>query len=153
MPELISVSLLFQPIWHHEVLTGMMRRSSLIFGDGAACAIVERGDGRSGILASLVEMYPTGSELCEIRAGAHDATLAQVWITTISYFICRARGCSDKPLVSLKIISSVYWKKWADISGYCHGNSASGEPFIAGAYAQTLTCANRCAGGYLSRSW
>lgn len=88
----------------------MMRRSSLIFGDGAACAIVERGDGRSGILASLVEMYPTGSELCEIRAGAHDATLAQVWITTISYFICRARGCSDKPLVSLKIISSVYWK-------------------------------------------
>lgn len=47
----------------------MMRRSSLIFGDGAACAIVERGDGRSGILASLVEMYPTGSELCEIRAG------------------------------------------------------------------------------------
>lgn len=41
-------------------------------------------------------------------------------------------------------------KKWADISGYCHGNSASGEPFIAGAYAQTLTCANRCAGGYLS---
>ncbi len=43
--------------------------SSLIFGDGAACAIVERGDGRSGILASLVEMYPTDSELCEIRAG------------------------------------------------------------------------------------
>jgi 3-oxoacyl-[acyl-carrier-protein] synthase-3 len=48
--------------WDHE-------ESSLIFGDGAACAIVERGDGRSGIVASLIEMYPDGSELCEIRAG------------------------------------------------------------------------------------
>ena len=48
--------------WQHE-------ESSLIFGDGAACAIVERGDGRSRILGSLVEMYPAGSELCEIRAG------------------------------------------------------------------------------------
>jgi len=36
---------------------------------GAACAIVERGDGASGIVASLIEMYPDGSELCEIRAG------------------------------------------------------------------------------------
>lgn len=43
--------------------------SSLIFGDGAACAIVERGDGRSGVLGSLVEIYPSGSEVCEIRAG------------------------------------------------------------------------------------
>jgi 3-oxoacyl-[acyl-carrier-protein] synthase-3 len=43
--------------------------SSLIFGDGAACAIVERGEGSSGILASLIETYPQGSELCEIRAG------------------------------------------------------------------------------------
>lgn len=48
--------------WNHE-------ESSLIFGDGAACAIVERGDGKSGILASLIETYPDGSELCEIRAG------------------------------------------------------------------------------------
>ncbi|MFS7241172.1 3-oxoacyl-[acyl-carrier-protein] synthase III C-terminal domain-containing protein [Serratia proteamaculans] len=48
--------------WDHE-------ESSLIFGDGAACAIVERGDGTSGILASLLETYPEGSELCEIRAG------------------------------------------------------------------------------------
>lgn len=48
--------------WQHE-------ESSLIFGDGAACAIVERGDGTSRILGSLVEMYPAGSELCEIRAG------------------------------------------------------------------------------------
>ena len=48
--------------WDHE-------ESSLIFGDGAACAIVERGDGRSGIIASLIEMYPEGNELCEIRAG------------------------------------------------------------------------------------
>ncbi|WP_426144012.1 3-oxoacyl-[acyl-carrier-protein] synthase III C-terminal domain-containing protein [Pseudomonas sp. DWP3-1-2] len=43
--------------------------SSLIFGDGAACAIVERGDGSSGILSSLVETYPEGSDLCEIQAG------------------------------------------------------------------------------------
>ncbi len=43
--------------------------SSLIFGDGAACAIVERGDGNSGILGSLVETYPQDSELCEIKAG------------------------------------------------------------------------------------
>jgi len=43
--------------------------SSLILGDGAACVIVERGDGASGILASLVETHPSGSELCEIRAG------------------------------------------------------------------------------------
>ena len=48
--------------WNHE-------ESCLIFGDGAACAIVERGDGSSGILASLIEMYSDGSELCEIRAG------------------------------------------------------------------------------------
>ncbi|MBW4193749.1 ketoacyl-ACP synthase III [Enterobacter bugandensis] len=48
--------------WSHE-------ESSLIFGDGAACAIVERGDGKSGIVASLTELYPDGSELCEIRAG------------------------------------------------------------------------------------
>lgn len=43
--------------------------SSLIFGDGAACAIVERGDGRSGILSYLMETHPEGSDLCEIRAG------------------------------------------------------------------------------------
>ncbi|RMO76138.1 3-oxoacyl-[acyl-carrier-protein] synthase III C-terminal domain-containing protein [Pseudomonas syringae group genomosp. 3] len=43
--------------------------SSLILGDGAACAIVERGDGSSGILSSLAETYPQGSDLCEIQAG------------------------------------------------------------------------------------
>lgn len=43
--------------------------SSLIFGDGAACAIVERGNGRSGIAACLLETYPQGSDLCEIKAG------------------------------------------------------------------------------------
>ncbi|BCQ41243.1 hypothetical protein ERHA54_38460 [Erwinia rhapontici] len=48
--------------WEHE-------ESSLIFGDGAACAIVERGDGQSGILSCLMESWPDGSELCEIRAG------------------------------------------------------------------------------------
>lgn len=48
--------------WNHE-------ESSLIFGDGAACSILERGDGNSGIVTSLIEMYPDGSDLCEIRAG------------------------------------------------------------------------------------
>lgn len=48
--------------WQHE-------ESSFIFGDGAACAIVEAGDGRSGILGCLTEVYPEGSALCEIRAG------------------------------------------------------------------------------------
>lgn len=43
--------------------------SSLIFGDGAACAIVEQGDGRSGILSCLLETHTTGIDLCEIRGG------------------------------------------------------------------------------------
>lgn len=48
--------------WTHE-------EASLIFGDGAACAIVERGDGSSGIVATLIETYPDGSELCEVPGG------------------------------------------------------------------------------------
>lgn len=48
--------------WAHE-------ESSLILGDGAACAIVEKGDGNSGIIACRLETYPEGSEYCEIRAG------------------------------------------------------------------------------------
>lgn len=43
--------------------------SSLIFGDGAACAIVEKGDGHSGIIAYLQETHTEGLALCEIRAG------------------------------------------------------------------------------------
>ena len=43
--------------------------SSLIFGDGAACAIVERGDGQSGILSFLQETYPAGVDFCQIKAG------------------------------------------------------------------------------------
>jgi len=48
--------------WEHE-------ESSLIFGDGAACAIVEKGISESGILAYRSETYPEGSDFCEIRAG------------------------------------------------------------------------------------
>lgn len=48
--------------WTHE-------ESSLIFGDGAACTIVEKGDGCSGILSFRLETYPEGLDLCEIRAG------------------------------------------------------------------------------------
>lgn len=43
--------------------------TSLIFGDGAAAVIVERGDGRTGIEAFRMETYPQGKALCEIRAG------------------------------------------------------------------------------------
>lgn len=43
--------------------------SSMIFGDGAACVIVEKGDGQSGILACLLETYTDGIDLCEIRGG------------------------------------------------------------------------------------
>lgn len=45
--------------------------ASLIFGDGAAAAIVElpaAGD-RAGILGYRMESWPAGRELCEIRAG------------------------------------------------------------------------------------
>lgn len=48
--------------WQHE-------ESSMIFGDGAACTIVEKGDGSSGILAYLLETYTEGLDLCQIRAG------------------------------------------------------------------------------------
>ncbi|MDX7986916.1 ketoacyl-ACP synthase III [Xenorhabdus sp. 12] len=43
--------------------------SALIFGDGAACMIVERGDGQSGIVTHKHETYPEGLELCEVRCG------------------------------------------------------------------------------------
>ncbi|MGL4667107.1 MAG: 3-oxoacyl-[acyl-carrier-protein] synthase III C-terminal domain-containing protein, partial [Saezia sp.] len=43
--------------------------SSLIFGDGAACAIVERTEETSGIIAYRMENYFTQGDACEIRAG------------------------------------------------------------------------------------
>lgn len=43
--------------------------SSLIFGDGAACAIVELGDGSSGILSYHMQTYAKEGDFCEIRAG------------------------------------------------------------------------------------
>lgn len=43
--------------------------SSLIFGDGAACAIVERGGPESGIAAYRLESYFTEGDCCEIRGG------------------------------------------------------------------------------------
>jgi 3-oxoacyl-[acyl-carrier-protein] synthase-3 len=50
--------------------------SSLIFGDGAAAAVVEKGDGRTGIEAFRMETYPQGKALCEIRAGGTRCTPA-----------------------------------------------------------------------------
>lgn len=43
--------------------------SSLIFGDGAAAAIVEKGDNSSGCHSYLMETYPKGKHYCEIPAG------------------------------------------------------------------------------------
>lgn len=43
--------------------------ASLIFGDGAAAVIVERGDGNCGIEAWQLRTYPEGKAYCEIRAG------------------------------------------------------------------------------------
>lgn len=43
--------------------------SSMIFGDGAACAIVEKGDGQSGILSFLQETHTAGIDLCQIKGG------------------------------------------------------------------------------------
>ncbi|RQH05643.1 3-oxoacyl-[acyl-carrier-protein] synthase III C-terminal domain-containing protein [Paraburkholderia dinghuensis] len=43
--------------------------SSLIFGDGAAAVVVERGDGTRGIEGYQLRTYPEGKTYCEIRAG------------------------------------------------------------------------------------
>lgn len=43
--------------------------SSFIFGDGAACAIVERGGGNSGIAAYRMASYVNEGDWCEVRAG------------------------------------------------------------------------------------
>lgn len=43
--------------------------ASLIFGDGAAAVIVERGDGARGIEGFQLRTYPEGNAYCEIRAG------------------------------------------------------------------------------------
>ena len=48
--------------WNNE-------ESSMIFGDGAACVILEKGDGTSGILSYLLETHTNGIELCQIKAG------------------------------------------------------------------------------------
>ena len=45
------------------------KESSLIFGDGAACVIVERGDGKSGIVSYTHMTHTQGIDFCEIRAG------------------------------------------------------------------------------------
>lgn len=43
--------------------------SSLIFGDGAACVIIEKGDGNSGIISYTHMTHTQGIDFCEIRAG------------------------------------------------------------------------------------
>ncbi|WP_124552714.1 3-oxoacyl-[acyl-carrier-protein] synthase III C-terminal domain-containing protein [Methylophilus methylotrophus] len=43
--------------------------ASLIFGDGAAAAIIERGHSKQGIVAFELKTFTQGRDLCEIRAG------------------------------------------------------------------------------------
>ncbi|MFC5475102.1 3-oxoacyl-[acyl-carrier-protein] synthase III C-terminal domain-containing protein [Paraherbaspirillum soli] len=43
--------------------------ASLIFGDGAAAVILEKGGAGQGIRAFKLETYPEGRSYCEIRAG------------------------------------------------------------------------------------
>lgn len=43
--------------------------ASAIFGDGAAAALVEAGDGRVGLRAARFETYSQGAHLCEIPGG------------------------------------------------------------------------------------
>ncbi len=43
--------------------------ASLIFGDGAAAAIVEKGNGEQGVRSFLFRTYSEGRQYCEIRAG------------------------------------------------------------------------------------
>jgi len=49
--------------------------SSLIFGDGAAAALVERGQGQQGIRSFGYHTYTEGRRLCEIRGGGTGKTL------------------------------------------------------------------------------
>ncbi|WP_066802638.1 3-oxoacyl-[acyl-carrier-protein] synthase III C-terminal domain-containing protein [Moraxella oblonga] len=44
--------------------------TALIFGDGAACVILEKGtDNDGGLLGFLMKSYPDGIEYCQIQAG------------------------------------------------------------------------------------
>jgi 3-oxoacyl-[acyl-carrier-protein] synthase-3 len=45
--------------------------ASVIFGDGAAAAVIERSQGEDGpsLLASRIETYGSGYQLCELRSG------------------------------------------------------------------------------------
>lgn len=70
--------------------------SSLIFGDGAACAIVERGEGQSGILSCLFETYSEGIELCQIRGGGTRRNIRTTVVESDSLF-----HMQGKPLFKL----------------------------------------------------
>lgn len=70
--------------------------SSLILGDGAACAIVERGDGNSGICSFLLETYPAGNEFCEVRIGGYRRN-PRVGLDDSDFFSrCRVSSLFDK---------------------------------------------------------
>lgn len=51
--------------------------SSALFGDGAGAVILERSDAGQGVLAIRWETFPSGAELCTIRAGGTRLNVAQ----------------------------------------------------------------------------
>ncbi|EKT60739.1 3-oxoacyl-[acyl-carrier-protein] synthase III C-terminal domain-containing protein [Providencia burhodogranariea] len=76
-------------------------KSALIFGDGAACVIVEKGDGNSGIITYRHETYTKGIELCEVRAGGTQRN-PRVGITEDD-FLFRMQGQKLFRMISLLI--------------------------------------------------
>lgn len=65
--------------------------SSLIFGDGAACAIVERGGGEGGIAAYRMESYVNEGDWCEVRAGGTRSNPVVGMRSEDFYFAMRGR--------------------------------------------------------------
>lgn len=87
--------------------------SSMIFGDGAACAIVEKGDGNSGILSYLLETHTNGIDLCEIRGGGTRCNLRTGMVESDCLF-----HMQGKPLFKLasSLIES-YLERLLSLSG------------------------------------
>lgn len=101
--------------------------SSLIMGDGAACAIVERGDGTSGIAACRFETYPAGIALCEIRAGGTRRN-PRAGIDD-SDFLFHMDG--KRLFRQASALIGGYWQRLLDDSGYSLGDMATVVPHQA----------------------
>jgi 3-oxoacyl-[acyl-carrier-protein] synthase III len=88
--------------------------SSLIFGDGSACAIIEKGDGRSGILSYLLETYSEGLDLCQIKAGGTNRNIKTEMHD--SDFMFKMQG---KPLFKISsLLIEPFFSKLIESSGF-----------------------------------